>query len=276
MGSLQAAFRKRLAKAGTGTVGDVLSSKKPGSKTQQIWDSAKRSSGRPPVKKTKPGKYPAGRYGSITVSPNPRKPKQTTFGGSVGDVEREHEHTYGSLPAAKAAVRKAVQAVHKDFPPTASRKEDVKTIGGAWRDKPRGPRRAESGMRIETKHRDKQGSTAHHKHGGGRQSRPKLSVPDTHLLRIARQNAEMNPAMQGVMGGPDIEESKKIIERLTGRPYKQPKVSPWTGKPYNPRGRDWQQRQQKEEADVEQRHPKGRKARERLQEEHGPVRNPWR
>lgn len=94
------------------------------------------------------------------------------------------------------------------------------------------------------KHRDKHGSTAHHgrQYGGhapparaqsAAQRESRLSVPEKHQLRIARQNAEMNPAMQGVMGGPSIEESKKIIERLTGRPYKRPKISPWSGKPYD-------------------------------------------
>lgn len=91
------------------------------------------------------------------------------------------------------------------------------------------------GRKVDS-HKDKRGSTAHHKRGGGGRPRRQLSVPDKHLLRIARQNAMLNPAMQGVMGGPSIEESKEIIERLTGRPYKEPKVSPWTGRSYR-RGR---------------------------------------
>ncbi len=116
-------------------------------------------------------------------------------------------------------------------------------------------------VRMVAKHKDKRGSTAHHGKGGG-QPRRQLSVPERHQLRIARDTMRMNPAMVAVAGGPDIEQSKKIIQELTGRPY-------------NPRARDWEQRQQREEADIEQRHPKGRRGRERLQER-DPVRNPWR
>jgi hypothetical protein len=67
------------------------------------------------------------------------------------------------------------------------------------------------------KHKDARGSTAHHKRGGGREKRPALGVPEQHQLRIARDTLRMNPAMVAVMGGPSIEESKKIIQRLTGR-----------------------------------------------------------
>lgn len=71
-------------------------------------------------------------------------------------------------------------------------------------------------VRMVAKHKDKRGSTAHHGGDGRRQ----LSVPETHQLRIARRTLEMNPAMVAVMGGPNIEESEKIVEELTGRPYK--------------------------------------------------------
>jgi hypothetical protein len=44
-----------------------------------------------------------------------------------------------------------------------------------------------------------------------------LSVPDKHMLRIAKDTLKMNPAMVAVAGGPSIEEAKKIIARLTKR-----------------------------------------------------------
>jgi hypothetical protein len=50
-----------------------------------------------------------------------------------------------------------------------------------------------------------------------------LSVPDKHLLRIAQQTLRMPDAMVGVMGGPDKAESRRIIQRLTGR---RPKENP--------------------------------------------------
>ncbi|KKK89271.1 hypothetical protein LCGC14_2734770 [marine sediment metagenome] len=48
------------------------------------------------------------------------------------------------------------------------------------------------------------------------------------------------------------------------------------GQPYNPRSRDWEQRQSREEADIEQRHPKGRRGRERQRRQYGPTRNPYK
>jgi len=89
MSSLQAAFYKRLRKAGA----------------------------TPPAFERK---HP---FATGTV-PRPRpkpQPSKPVFGGSVGDVEREHEHTYGTLPPTnpqagahknvKAAVMKALEGV---------------------------------------------------------------------------------------------------------------------------------------------------------------------
>lgn len=45
----------------------------------------------------------------------------------------------------------------------------------------------------------------------------KLSVPDQHLLRIARDTLKMNPIMARIMGGPDEAEAIAIIKRLTGK-----------------------------------------------------------
>jgi hypothetical protein len=52
-----------------------------------------------------------------------------------------------------------------------------------------------------------------------------LSVPERHQLRIAKQTLKMAPAMIGVMGGPSIEEARKIIERLA--PRKRAVTSIW-------------------------------------------------
>ena len=43
-----------------------------------------------------------------------------------------------------------------------------------------------------------------------------LSVPDKHLLRIARDSGRMPCAMLGVMGGPNHYDAAEIIARLTG------------------------------------------------------------
>ncbi len=77
-------------------------------------------------------------------------------------------------------------------------------------------------------HKDKRGSTAHHGKGGG--GRRQLSVPEKHQLRIARDTMRMSDPMVGVMGGPNKEQSKKIIQELTGRPYKDiPADNPYAG-----------------------------------------------
>ena len=47
-----------------------------------------------------------------------------------------------------------------------------------------------------------------------------LSVPDRHLLKIARQTLRMSDAMVGVMGGPDKAQAREIVRRLAG-PAKQ-------------------------------------------------------
>ena len=42
----------------------------------------------------------------------------------------------------------------------------------------------------------------------------KLSIPERHLLRIARDTLRMSDAMVGVMGGPSKEEAREVIKRL--------------------------------------------------------------
>ena len=44
-----------------------------------------------------------------------------------------------------------------------------------------------------------------------------LSVPDKHLLRIAKDTLKMPDAMVGVMGWPNKEQAREIIKRLTGQ-----------------------------------------------------------
>lgn len=44
-----------------------------------------------------------------------------------------------------------------------------------------------------------------------------LSIPEQHQLRIARRTLKMPDAMVGVMGGPNKEESREIIKRLSRR-----------------------------------------------------------
>lgn len=48
-----------------------------------------------------------------------------------------------------------------------------------------------------------------------------LSVPERHQLKIAYDTLKMPDAMVGVMGGPDKEESREIIKRLTGKTVKE-------------------------------------------------------
>ena len=56
-----------------------------------------------------------------------------------------------------------------------------------------------------------------------RSERSRLTVPDQHMLRIARDTLKMPDAMVGVMGGPNKIEAREIIKRLTG---KTPKENP--------------------------------------------------
>jgi hypothetical protein len=61
-------------------------------------------------------------------------------------------------------------------------------------------------------------------HGPGRGR--KLSVPDQHALKIARDTLRMSDAMVGVMGGPDKKEARETVYRLTGRkPKANPRIS---------------------------------------------------
>lgn len=58
----------------------------------------------------------------------------------------------------------------------------------------------------------------------GRQGNPRgrqLSVPDQHLLKIARRTLQMNDTFARIMGGPTKEEAREIIRRLTGREPKE-------------------------------------------------------
>lgn len=51
--------------------------------------------------------------------------------------------------------------------------------------------------------------------------RRKLTVPERHQLRVARDTLKMSPAMAAVMGGPTRAEACEIIERLTGKRPKE-------------------------------------------------------
>lgn len=46
----------------------------------------------------------------------------------------------------------------------------------------------------------------------------RLSVPETHQLRIARDTLRMSDAGALIMGGPSKAEAREIIQRLTGKP----------------------------------------------------------
>jgi alkanesulfonate monooxygenase SsuD/methylene tetrahydromethanopterin reductase-like flavin-dependent oxidoreductase (luciferase family) len=50
----------------------------------------------------------------------------------------------------------------------------------------------------------------------------RLSVPERHQLRVARQTLRMSDAMVGVMGGPNKSEAREIIRRLTGKYVRNP------------------------------------------------------
>ena len=47
-----------------------------------------------------------------------------------------------------------------------------------------------------------------------------LSVPEQHQLKIAQQTLKMNDTFANIMGGPNKEEARAIILRLTGKPAK--------------------------------------------------------
>lgn len=49
----------------------------------------------------------------------------------------------------------------------------------------------------------------------------KLSVPEQHQLKIAKDTLRMPDAMAGVMGGPTKEQAREIIKELTGKEAKE-------------------------------------------------------
>lgn len=49
----------------------------------------------------------------------------------------------------------------------------------------------------------------------------KLTIPERHQLRIARDTLRMSDAGARIMGGPTKEEAREIIERLTGKEAKE-------------------------------------------------------
>lgn len=53
------------------------------------------------------------------------------------------------------------------------------------------------------------------------EKRNNLTVPEQHLLKIAKQTLKMHPAMVGVMGGPNHAQAKEIIKRLAGKNVKE-------------------------------------------------------
>ena len=48
-----------------------------------------------------------------------------------------------------------------------------------------------------------------------------LTIPEKHLLKIARDTLRMPDAMARVMGGPSKDEAREIIYRLTGKRPKE-------------------------------------------------------
>ena len=48
-----------------------------------------------------------------------------------------------------------------------------------------------------------------------------LSVPEKHQLKIARDTLKMHDAAVAIMGGPNKEEARVIILKLTGKPAKE-------------------------------------------------------
>ncbi|KKL73392.1 hypothetical protein LCGC14_2075340 [marine sediment metagenome] len=91
--------------------------------------------------------------------PRPRPKTQApkpVFGGSVGDVERQHEHTYGNLPAQsrKVSSRRGKRGgKFKQVPadnPYAGKHKNVQAA-------------VMKAVRMVSKHKDKRGSTAHHR-----------------------------------------------------------------------------------------------------------------
>jgi len=49
----------------------------------------------------------------------------------------------------------------------------------------------------------------------------KLSVPEKHQLRVARQTLKMSDVGARIMGGPSKDEARRIILDLTGKPAKE-------------------------------------------------------
>lgn len=44
----------------------------------------------------------------------------------------------------------------------------------------------------------------------------KLTIPERHQLKVARDTLKMNDAFARIMGGPSKQEAREIIRRLTG------------------------------------------------------------
>ena len=196
--SLQAAFRKRLQKRGMGVSGAGGVAKPGWAQTKQPIPGGGSKKPATPQVKPLPGMTPLGipkkavrKADRSELVPIPRKPVSSTPGKP------------GTIKPAKLQTPRQAARTKQKFAREQWGGKAIKAIRKA--------------VRAIDKHKDKRGSTAHHGRGGGRDKRPALSVPEQHQLRIARDTLRMNPAMVAFAGGPDIEESKKIIRRLTGR-----------------------------------------------------------
>ena len=48
----------------------------------------------------------------------------------------------------------------------------------------------------------------------------KLTIPEKHQLKIAKDTLKMNPTMARIMGGMTKEQARKVIKKLTGKEVK--------------------------------------------------------
>jgi hypothetical protein len=112
------------------------------------------------------------------------------------------------------------------------------------------------GAHLASFHGDPSGQTAHDEMLATAKPNRKLSVPERHQHTIARQTLRMSPAMAGVMGGPNHQESRAILSRNTGLPaHPEPVVGPAqypaAAPGYTPTAADYERRTAKSVGDTD-------------------------
>jgi hypothetical protein len=115
---------------------------------------------------------------------------------------------------------------------------------------------ADLGAHLASFHGDPSGQSSHDEMLANAKPNRKLSVPERHQHKIAQQTLRMSPAMAGVMGGPNHQESRAILSRNTGlpahpEPVTGPAQYPAAAPGYTPEAADYERRTAKSVGDTD-------------------------